>query len=198
MVVYSMASEDIEDIRRVLAICFRDGETLGALDIERIISFDMEWVAPGEAEKVVQALIGKGWLSGEEDALMPTVSLTNVQSPLGWFPRPSRLLHPVHPEHQQPVSIKVVQSTPEAKPNVAAKNDTLLPLTNTKDPREKLTQRLSKFISKSSEISLEEVDRRAKRKQQALGYASTWMCLALVAREQNLSMKEITDALATR
>ena len=32
-----MASEDIEDIRRVLAICFRDGETLSALDIERII-----------------------------------------------------------------------------------------------------------------------------------------------------------------
>ena len=97
-----MASEDIEDIRRVLAICFRDGETLGALDIERIISFDMEWVSPGEAEKVVQALIGKGWLTGEEGSLTPTVSLSGVQSPLGWFPRPSRLLHPVHPEQQQP------------------------------------------------------------------------------------------------
>ena len=43
-----MTSEDIEDIRRVLAICFRDGEALDALDIERILSFDMEWVNPSE------------------------------------------------------------------------------------------------------------------------------------------------------
>jgi|TARA_B110000914_G_scaffold65377_1_gene57061 hypothetical protein len=193
-----MASEDIEDIRRVLAICFRDGETLGALDIERIISFDMEWVGPDEAEKVVQALIGKGWLTGEEDALTSTVSLTGVQSPLGWFPRPSRLLHPVHPEQQQPLSNTRDDSKPLPKASVPVTNHASLHVSDSQDPRAKLTQRLAKFISKSSEISLDEVERRAKRKQQALGYVSTWMCLALVAREQNLSMKEITDALATR
>ena len=193
-----MASEDIEDIRRVLAICFRDGETLGALDIERIISFDMEWVAPDEAEKVVQALIGKGWLTGQEDSLTPTVSLTAVQSPLGWFPRPSRLLHPVHPEQNQPLPNTTDGSKPTPKATTAVSNHASLHVSDSKDPRAKLTQRLAKFISKSSEISLDEVERRAKRKQQALGYVSTWMCLALVAREQNLSMKEITDALATR
>ncbi|MFQ3317297.1 MAG: DUF2240 family protein [Candidatus Poseidoniales archaeon] len=192
-----MASEDIEDIRRVLAICFRDGETLGALDIERILSFDMEWIAPDEAEKVVQALIGKGWLSGEEDALTPTVSLTGVQSPLGWFPRPSRLLHPVHPEDKRPRPT-ITESIPASRPVVPVKSGTMLHVSDSDDPRAKRTQRLSKFISKSSEISLDEVERRAKRKQQALGYVSTWMCLALVAREQNLSMKEIIDALTTR
>lgn len=191
-----MASEDIEDIRRVLAICFRDGETLSALDIERIISFDMEWVAPDEAEKVVQALIGQGWLTGEEGTLFPTVSLTDVQSPLGWFPRPSRLLRPVHPE-QQPQPMLVDESRPRPKAEVPIKNKTSLHVSDSNDPRAKLTQRLSKFISKSSQIPLDEVERRAKRKQQALGYVTTWMCLALVAREQNLSMKEITDALAT-
>lgn len=192
-----MASEDIEDIRRVLAICFRDGETLGALDIERILSFDMEWIAPDEAEKVVQALIGKGWLSGEEDALTPTVSLTGVQSPLGWFPRPSRLLHPVHPEEKRPLPT-MTESIPASRPAAPLKSGTMLHVSDSDDPRAKRTQRLSKFISKSSEISLDEVERRAKRKQQALGYVSTWMCLALVAREQNLSMKEIIDALTTR
>jgi len=190
-----MASEDIEDIRRVLAICFRDGETLGALDIERILSFDMEWVAPDEAEKIVQALIGKGWLSGEEDTLTPTVSLIGVQSPLGWFPRPSRLLHPVHPEANRP---STTMTRPPSKPTAPVKSNTMLHVSDSNDPRAKRIQRLSKFISKSSEISLDEVERRAKRKQQALGYVSTWMCLALVAREQNLSMKEIIDALATR
>ena len=191
-----MASEDVEDVRRVLAICFRDGEALDALDVERILSFDMEWVNPDEAEKVVQALIGQGWLSGEEHALRPTVSLNDVQSPLGWFPRPSRLLHPVHATERQeqptPSEPKPVAETPSP-----AKSQPLNHSSNSNDPRAKLTQRLSKYISKASGISLEEVERRAKRKNQALQYASTWMCLALVAREQNLSMKEITDALAT-
>ena len=192
-----MASEDFEDIRRVLAICFRDGEALGALDIERMISFDMEWVTPDEAEKVVQALIGKGWLTGEDNQLSPTVELTDVQSPLGWFPRPSRLLHPVHPEQQSTQPIRVDESRPMPKAEVPIKSNTSLHVSDSNDPRAKLTQRLSKFISKSSQIPLDEVERRAKRKQQALGYVTTWMCLALVAREQNLSMKEITDALAT-
>ena len=191
-----MASEDVEDIRRVLAICFRDGEALDALDIERILSFDMEWVSPSEAEKIVQALIGKGWLSGEENALKPSVSLDDVHSPLGWFPRPSRLLHPVHAsereeqneqEKPEPIAVSVTESKAQPLSHSADSND----------PRAKLTQRLSKYISKASEISLEEVERRANRKHQALKYASTWMCLALVAREQNLSMKEITEALST-
>tara|TARA_B100000459_G_scaffold111711_1_gene65465 strand:- start:824 stop:1423 length:600 start_codon:yes stop_codon:yes gene_type:complete len=195
-IVHSVASEDFEDIRRVLAICFRDGEALDALDIERILSFDMEWVNPSEAEKIVQALIGKGWLSGEENALQPTVSLRNVQSPLGWFPRPSRLLHPVDANdiQEQPV---VSEPKQVAATQTKEKTQSLNHATSSSDPRAKLTQRLSKYISKASEISLEEVERRAKRKQQALRYASTWICLALVAREQNLSMKEITDALAT-
>jgi hypothetical protein len=192
-----MANDDIEDIRRVLAICFRDGETLDALDIERILSFDMEWVAPDVAEKVVQALIAKGWLTGEENALQPAVSLQGVLSPLGWFPRPSRLLHPVHPDgNKSPPSADVEKPTAASQPPVS-KESTLL-ISDSSDPRAKLTQRLSKFIAKSSELSLDEVERRAKRKQQALQYVSIWMCLALVAREQNLSMKEIIDALAVR
>ena len=192
-----MAREDIEDVRRVLAICFRDGQSLDALDIERILSFDMEWISPNEAEKAVQALIGKGWLSGEESALRPTVSLEGVQSPLGWFPRPSRLLMPVSPSQEEPTPemdapgpVKAdapVPSTPKEQATLEASND----------PRAKLVKRLTKFIAKSSQISVAEVERRAQRKQQALGYATLWICLALVAREQNLSMNEIIEALST-
>ena len=35
-----MSSEN-EDIKRVLALCFRGEETLDALDLERMLSFDM-------------------------------------------------------------------------------------------------------------------------------------------------------------
>jgi len=196
--VNTMASDDIEDIRRVLAICFRNGGTLDALDIERILSFDMEWVAPDVAEKVVQALIGKGWLTGEEDALEPAVSLKDVQSPLGWFPRPSRLLHPAHPEGGQNMPSSSGEKPAVVTPQPATSKESTLLVSDSSDPRAKLSHRLSKFIAKSSELSLDEVERRAKRKQSALQYVSIWMCLALVAREQNLSMKEIIDALAVR
>lgn len=192
-----MAREDIEDVRRVLAICFRDGQALDALDIERILSFDMEWISPDEAEKAVQALIGKGWLSGEENALRPTVSLEGVQSPLGWFPRPSRLLMPVSPSQEEPASEKNAPEPVEPDTPVSPRPTVPPTADASNDPRAKLVKRLTKFIAKSSQIPVAEVERRAQRKQQALGYATLWMCLALVAREQNLSMKEIIEALST-
>ena len=191
-----MAREDIEDVRRVLAICFRDGQSLDALDMERILSFDMEWISPDEAEKAVQALIRKGWLAGEENALRPTVSLEGVQSPLGWFPRPSRLIMPVSPT-EEPEPVQAATTPEKTAVTVASKPKADSPPVDTNDPRARLVQRLTKFIAKSSQIPVDEVERRAQRKQQALGYATLWMCLALVAREQNLSMKEIIDALST-
>ena len=191
-----MAREDIEDVRRVLAICFRDGQSLDALDMERILSFDMEWISPDEAEKAVQALIRKGWLAGEENALRPTVSLEGVQSPLGWFPRPSRLIMPVSPT-EEPEPVQAATTPEKTAAAVASKPKANSPPVDTNDPRARLVQRLTKYIAKSSQIPIDEVERRAQRKQQALGYATLWMCLALVAREQNLSMKEIIDALST-
>ena len=37
-----MSDAEAEDIRRVLAICFRGETELDALDIERILSLDMD------------------------------------------------------------------------------------------------------------------------------------------------------------
>ena len=192
-----MSSDDVEDVRRVLAICFRNGEPLHALDLERILSFDMEWITPDEAESAVQELVAKGWLSGDENALKPTVALEGVRSPLGWFPRPSRLLQPVAAVRDidsdsvpTKVQAKIVSKVEQMASTPAQK------ISNS-DPRMRLVARLTKFIAKSTEISPEEVERRAQRKHGALGYATTWMCLALVAREQGLAMKEIIEALST-
>ena len=43
--------------------------------------------------------------------------------------------------------------------------------------------------------SILEID-EAIRKQQALNYAAKWVCLALIAREQNLEMEQIIRALS--
>ena len=61
--VVLMGNEDVVDIRTVLAICFRDGKPLDAIDVERMLSFDMEWLSPDDAEIAVQSLISVGWLA---------------------------------------------------------------------------------------------------------------------------------------
>ena len=90
-----MADADVDDICRVLAVCFRHGNSLSELDIERILSFDMGWLSPDEASTAVHALIDSGWLIGNEDSLQPMVKNNSITTPLGWFPRPSRLINPV-------------------------------------------------------------------------------------------------------
>lgn len=196
-----MAHEDVQDVLRVLAICYREGSTLDALDLERVMSFDMDWLSPEEAEKSVQALIAAGWLTGPEKELTPTVTLEGVTSPLGWFPRPSRLIKPCKPEKLQTslthppdmearsTPLPVTSGGPQPQPEVATPVES-------NDPRARLTPRLTKFIARQSQLPIEEVERRAKRKAKALTYASHWACLALVAREQGLVMDDITAALS--
>ena len=49
-------SEDADDVRRALTIVFRGTDGLARPDVERAFSFDMEWVAPHEAEEVVKKI----------------------------------------------------------------------------------------------------------------------------------------------
>ena len=197
-----MGNEDVADIRTVLAICFRDGKPLDAIDVERMLSFDMEWLSPDDAEIAVQSLISAGWLCGEENALTPSINISGVTAPLGWFPRPSRLTNPVSVKLNEETNETIVselvdeaitiEATPTKKIEITTQEE------NHSDPRVKLTKRLTKFIAKNSKIEVEEVERRANRKHKALAVATNWMCLALVAREQGIQMQEIVDALAIR
>ena len=59
---------DAEDIRRVLAICFRGESELDALDIERILSLDMGWLKPEEAttaEATTAEEARKNWVNSQ-------------------------------------------------------------------------------------------------------------------------------------
>ena len=169
----------------------------------------MNWLSPDEAEQAVLSLIAAGWLEGEEDALRPAIALGDANTPLGWHPRPRRLLSPVsvvqaQQEAEQDAEVvdeqkavaspaTVSQTTPQpvARPAVVA------PVA-TGDPRAKLAARLAKFIAKSSKVDIAEIQRRADRKKSALSLATDWICLALVAREQGIQMDAITDALSVR
>ena len=196
-----MSDADYDDICRVLAVCFRSGESLSDLDIERILSFDMGWLSPEEAGTAVEAMIDKGWLVGDQDSLTPALSNYSVTTPLGWFPRPSRLITPVQYDSvkfqeetisangKKTDSIDLQGSGKISKP-VDEENEV------SKDPRSKIERRLKRFVSKQSKLEIEEIDRRIQRKKNALGMVSNWLCIALIAREQGLEMSSIVDALS--
>ena len=190
-----MTGEDTEDIRRVISLCYRGINQMSDLDLERILSFDMEWLSPEEAEQSVSNLIDKGWLLGERNNLSPAFDIQNIPTTIGWFPRPARLISPTDFNPQQSNSIPQPSETSELVVTSHRSNTTVE--ISSKDPRAKLSTRLAKYVSRTAKISIEEIERRAERKQQALKYASNWLCLALIAREQNLPMEEIVAALSS-
>ncbi len=187
-----MMSPEIEDIKRVLAICFRDGSSQTADDLERILSFDMGWMDTETAHDAIKALVFAGWIFDDEGMLSPNCDFKGINAPLGWQPRPSRLTDPAvndtgsTKQVEQPVEVseveeKVVQT--EAKPT---------------DPRARMQKRLVKYISKQSGIDSDEITRRAERKVKALRYCTMWLALCLISREQNLEMNSIIDSFSSR
>ena len=193
-------SEDIDDVRRALTIVFRGADGLARPDVERAFSFDMEWVAPHEAEDVVNALLAAGWLEERGAELHLAAPLGTVDVPFGWFPRPTRLLRPVPASSETNVAKPDVPSPPattapsSVTPAIAAAPVPTRPA-STGDPRARLTQRVAKFIARQSGLEIEELHRRADRKTKAFQLITPWMAYALVAREQGLVMDDIVKAL---
>ena len=192
-----VTDEDYEDIRRVIALCFRGIKKMSDIDLERVLSFDMEWLSPNQSEQVVSKLMETGWLVGDRDELSPNFDIKDVSTPIGWFPRPSRLMSPIDFGTSTTDEVDKSKSQPaKAKPETTVDAKVPLPSSST-DPRSKLSSRLMKYIARQTKIPVEEIERRAERKQKALGYATIWLSLALIAREQNLVMEQIITALSS-
>ena len=195
----SSMSEDGDDVRRALTIVFRGADGLARPDVERAFSFDMEWVAPHEAEEVVNALVSAGWLEERKQKLHLALDLGEVNVPFGWFPRPTRLMRPVSvtsgPEVPSTTETNVAEVIPSTPDTQTARNPARVETALTGDPRARLTPRVAKFISRQSGLDLEELQRRADRKIKAFHLVTPWMAYALVAREQGLVMDDIAKAL---
>jgi hypothetical protein len=194
-----MADADVDDICRVLAVCFRHGDSLSDIDIERVLSFDMGWLSPEDASIAVHALMDTGWLIGNDDSLKSAIDNNSITTPLGWFPRPSRLTSPVRYDSKlfgdniDTVSSPTIENIkePVTKLDIEHISEVI-----SKDPRAKMERRLKRFVAKQSKLDVEEIERRVQRKKSALGFVSIWMCMALVAREQGLEMEDIIQSLS--
>lgn len=192
-------SQEIDDIKRVLAICFRDGSSQTADDIERILSFDMGWFDTDTAHDAIKALIFAGWIIDESGMLSPNCDIRGMQAPLGWQPRPSRLTDPVVNELNREKQASITKSEPDIEQEkipVVPKKEPAQP--DDIDPRARIEKRLIKFISKQSGIEADEIQRRAERKVKALRYCTIWLALCLISREQNLEMNSIIDSFSSR
>lgn len=191
---HSSMSDDVDDVRRALTIVFRGVESVARADLERMFSFDMEWVAPHEAENVTSALESAGWLVESNGQLRLGVELGEVDVPFGWFPRPARLMRPVAATSTQNSGDELAStdSSPPVQPTPAAQPE---PEALSGDPRARLTKRVARFISRQSGLSMDELHRRAERKTRAFHLITPWMAYALVAREQGLVMDDIVQAL---
>ena len=195
--VTDVTDEDYDDIRRVIAICFRGISKMSDIDLERVLSFDMEWLSPDQSEQVVSKLMETGWLKGGRDELSPNFDIKDISTPIGWFPRPSRLISPIDFGTSTIDEVDNSKSQPaKTKPETTVDAKVPLQISST-DPRSKLSSRLMKYIARQTKIPVEEIERRAERKQKALGYATIWLSLALIAREQNLVMEQIITALSS-
>lgn len=179
-------SDEVEDIKRVLTICFRTGGGLSADDLERILSFDMGWMDTETAHDAIQALIFAGWIKDEDGTLSPNCDIRGIKAPLGWQPRPSRLTDPaVNEVHVAEKPPQPIPSQPVIKAKIEIKDS---------DPRARIEKRLIRYISKQAGLDSDEIRRRAERKMAALRYCTMWLALCLISREQNLEMNAIIDS----
>ncbi|MDC0055602.1 DUF2240 family protein [Deltaproteobacteria bacterium] len=173
-----MSDKAADDIIRVLALTWRGvDKTLSREAIARSWSLDLQWLKPDEAEAAVEQLLESHWLKKEENGLSPNPTLRNISAPLGWFPRPSILLHP--PPFRMP-NENIQESV-----KTTAKSPIL----------DDIKKQPVDIIADITGLVKEEVLRRAKRKKRALGCVEDWFCLALVAREQGIAVKPLIESL---
>ena len=200
---YDMSPEQL-DVIRTLSHLFKSETEVELEDAERILSFDLKFLNPGDAERAIKKLVEQGWIIQDDDEILtPSLTLPNVEkTPLSWVPRPSRLLNPVSftdfETGTSPTSVEVKPNIDESEQNKVIENANVDGFGNhSSDPRVAKERLLLGFIARKTGLSKEEISRRQQRKNKALEPSTSWICLALIAREQGLEMNEIIAALST-
>jgi len=199
MICTSMSPEEL-DILRTLCHVFKSEDSLEIEDVERILSFDLRFLTPDESEQAVRRLIETGWLEAKDEILTSTIPLSGVKKPpLSWMPRPIRLLNPVnynqeHLKDEPKSEPNEEQTIREVQPQMDKKSEETV---NENDPRSGKERLLIGYISRKTGLAKEEIIRRRDRKNKALEPSTTWICLALIAREQGLEMSEIIQSLSS-
>jgi hypothetical protein len=172
------------EISKLLHASFNGGtgEPIGAMELARMWSLEMQWFSPEVAYTLVERLHVSGWLVGEESGLFPCASSFNHPPELGWRPFLSRVGEiPIPPASSTETSVE------PPVPPIPISTD------NRPDKEEGTTGKLASMVAKMSGLEKREVIRRAQRKRRALGPVSLEVAMLLLAREQNLEMDDLAE-----
>ncbi len=179
-----MSSEVEIEISKLLHASFSGGtgEPIGAMDLARMWSLEMQWFSPEVAHTLVGRLNVSGWLVDEGGGLFPYVSSFDHSPELGCRPFLSRVGEiPIPPAGSTETSVE------------ASTSPILISTDNRLDKEEGTTGKLASMVAKMSGLEKREVIRRAQRKRRALGPVSLEVAMLLLAREQNLEMEDIAE-----
>lgn len=148
-------------------------------------SLDHQWMTPNEAEAAITSLADSGWLHENGDLIEPAFPLDDSDIPLGWWPDPANLISPPPCGIGEEVpNITTVESESPQK--------TLREAEEHEEELSRQERRLLRFVAHRSGLSREEVLRRSERKRRALGPATIWICILLVAKEQGLEIEGVS------
>ena len=159
-------------------------------DIVRLWSLELQWFNPNDANLVLSHLLDMNWIIESDDFLYPN-SNVNLSPPiLGWQPILRDILNsPVYD-----LKSSLIQDKSDIITIKQNKQDSHNSVNESKSIEDK-TNILINYVSKKSGLTNREVVRRSQRKRKALGPATLWLCVSLLAREQGLDMEKINEIL---
>ena len=173
-------------VQRLLAASMSDlgSDPICRGDLIRRWVLDLGWLSRSESELAMTSLIEAEWLIEEADNVRIAVVTRGVTAPPGWQPDLSSILDcspPLLPSKSVLEENSIVNRRPDEKSMTRSADEINVDV----------DFQLMQHISLSAGISLREVARRARRKRSALGPATSWICLLLVACEQAIDLDPI-------
>tara|TARA_B100000941_G_C28482396_1_gene542970 strand:- start:840 stop:1385 length:546 start_codon:yes stop_codon:yes gene_type:complete len=179
-------SQNVEiEISKLLHCSFSGGTAVSMRDLSRMWSLEMQWFSPDSALSLARRLHLAGWLVGSHDSLEPCSSIPDHPPEMGWRPFLS-----MFEEMPESPDTDVKDEAPPPTENSTGKNENREP-SSVDIP----LARMASIVSSMSGLERREVLRRAERKRRALGPVSLQIAILLLAREQNLDMKELIEFL---
>ena len=76
----------MDDLKRLIAFLFqRSGkDRMNEKDMYMILSFELGWMTPGEGRKIIEKAIEKGYITYENDEIIPNFDYKEIEIPLGF------------------------------------------------------------------------------------------------------------------
>jgi len=177
-----MTSKIEEEISQLISTTWLDSpnRNLSSNYVIRYWSIDTQWMNYTQAEKLVEELVEKGWLTSIDSALKTNIKINAECIKFGWAPE-IKILNDL-PKNNERIDGTNLKQIIKETPTIEDATQILL---------DSPQRRLVRYISANTGILKDEIMRRCARKKRSLGQITTTFCLLLIAKEQGMDMPEL-------